>query len=341
MPKKKTQEQCIADFRRVHGDEYDYSKVVYKGKDTPVNIICRIHGIFPQTPHNHIQGAGCPYCGYEKTRMKNTMQNKEFEEKANKVHNWHYIYNRTDLFHRDEDGKVIITCPIHGDFKMTPHCHLQGYGCKECGKEIKRRKQSMSTDVFIPKASEIHKNKYKYNKTKLENRKDKKSKIIVTCPIHGDFEITAHEHLMGRGCPHCNASKLEQEIKGFLIENKIIFEYQKHFEWLGLKSLDFYLPKYNIAIECQGIQHFEVVDFSGHNAERAINEYKQTQIRDNTKLDLCTNHGIRILYYANYDYDFPYEVFTDKNKLINEIKRWQEPSITTDTADSEITEISE
>ena len=32
------------------------------------------------------------------------------------------------------DTKVIIGCPIHGDFEQTPTCHLQGQGCPECGK---------------------------------------------------------------------------------------------------------------------------------------------------------------------------------------------------------------
>ena len=45
----------------------------------------------------------------------------------------------------------------------------------------------------------------------------------------------------------------------FLKENNIEFETQKRFKWLGGKSLDFYLPKYNIAIECQGLQHFRPV----------------------------------------------------------------------------------
>ena len=38
----------------------------------------------------------------------------------------------------------------------------------------------------------------------------------------------------------------------FLNKKHIIFEKQKRFNWLGRQSLDFYLPKYNIGIECQG-----------------------------------------------------------------------------------------
>lgn len=319
MPKKKTTEQCIADFKKVHGEKYDYSKVVYQGKDINVDIICKWHGIFPQTPHNHIQGRGCPICGYEKIRKKNRMTNEEFEKKANKIHNGKYSYDKTDLENRDEKGRVVVTCKIHGDFLITQHSHLQGYGCQECGKEVKRKKNGMKTETFIEKANKIHSGKYKYDKTDLENRKDKQNKIIVTCTNHGDFLLTAHEHLSGRGCPYCKSSKIEQEIRWLLLEKNIEFEEQKRFQWLQQQTLDFYLPKYNLGIECQGIQHFKVIDFSGHNSERALKEFDKTKKRDNKKLELCNENDIKLLYYANYEYDFPYEVITDKNKLLEEI----------------------
>ena len=58
------------------------------------------------------------------------------------------------------------------------------------------------------------------------------------------------------GCPFCKESHLEKERCNILNKNNIIFERQKRFDWFGLQSLDFFLPKYNIANECQGRQHF-------------------------------------------------------------------------------------
>ena len=50
----------------VHGEgTYDYSKVNYINNQTEVIIICPIHGDFPQTPANHLQGEGCPSCRNE------------------------------------------------------------------------------------------------------------------------------------------------------------------------------------------------------------------------------------------------------------------------------------
>lgn len=54
--KKKTQEQCIADFKKIYSDKYDYSKVQYVTNDIKVKIICPIHGEFWKTPSHHISG---------------------------------------------------------------------------------------------------------------------------------------------------------------------------------------------------------------------------------------------------------------------------------------------
>ena len=56
-------------------------------------------------------------------------------------------------------------------------------------------------------------------------------------------------------CPCCRQSSLEAEISSFLKSNNIDFTPQKHFSWLGLQTLDFYLPKYNIAIELNDRSH--------------------------------------------------------------------------------------
>ena len=67
---QKTREQFIKDTRLNHGDVYDYSKVEYISNKTRVNICCRKHGHFLQTPDAHLNDKnGCPKCinaGYSK-----------------------------------------------------------------------------------------------------------------------------------------------------------------------------------------------------------------------------------------------------------------------------------
>ena len=59
-----TREEFIAKAVAIHGNKYDYSKVVYVNAITPVEIICKTHNkSFWQTPHTHITGKGdCPDC---------------------------------------------------------------------------------------------------------------------------------------------------------------------------------------------------------------------------------------------------------------------------------------
>lgn len=55
--------KLITQFRAVHGDRYDYSKVVYKGNKVKVTITCPIHGDFEQSPLAHkVKANGCPGC---------------------------------------------------------------------------------------------------------------------------------------------------------------------------------------------------------------------------------------------------------------------------------------
>ena len=112
---------------------------------------------------------------------------------------------------------------------------------------------------------------------------------------------------------------MEQEIENMLMENKIEYIKQYRVDWLNNKSLDFYLPTYNTAIECQGKQHFESVEYFG-----GIDEFEKRKLRDKIKFQECIDNNVRLLYYADYDYDFPYEVITDKNKLLLKITNGKE-----------------
>lgn len=111
---------------------------------------------------------------------------------------------------------------------------------------------------------------------------------------------------------------MEVEITKFLKENNIEFIPEcgaSKFKWIGKLKYDFYLPKYNIAIECQGKQHFiPVKQFGGEE------EFIKRKNQDSEKLRLSKENGIKILYYANYKYNFPYYVILDKNTLLEKIK---------------------
>ena len=62
MSRRLSQDRMLGMFKDVHGITYDYSKVVYTTSKVKVDIICKIHGVFTQTPSNHKRGVGCPKC---------------------------------------------------------------------------------------------------------------------------------------------------------------------------------------------------------------------------------------------------------------------------------------
>lgn len=112
----------------LHGNKYDYSKVVYKKASEKVVIICREHNYeFEQTPNSHLGGSGCPICGgvYR-------MPKEEFIEKAKQVHGDKYDYSKVNF--KNLTTKVTIICPEHGEFEQTPHDHLNGKGCSICNR---------------------------------------------------------------------------------------------------------------------------------------------------------------------------------------------------------------
>ena len=76
-----------------------------------------------------------------------------------------------------------------------------------------------------------------------------------------------------------------------------------------------------MAIECQGKQHFEPVDFAGKGEKWAFNEFIKTRERDNKKEKLCEKNNTKILYYSDLCIiDYPYKIFENKTELLKEIK---------------------
>ena len=131
MGKKLTEEEVISRFRDVHGDKYDYSKVVYVDMNSKVTIICPEHGEFEQTPAKHInRKQGCPKCKGAKLRDHFSSTTEEFIKKAVSKHGDRYNYSKVEYV--NSRTKVCIMCKKHGEFYVTPDNHLKGRGCPRC-----------------------------------------------------------------------------------------------------------------------------------------------------------------------------------------------------------------
>ena len=110
--------------------------------------------------------------------------------------------------------------------------------------------------------------------------------------------------------------------------NNIEFIQQFRAEWLGRKSLDFYLPEYKLGIECQGEQHFRTVPFHGIKDEKVLEEnLEKLQKRDRKKREQCLAKGIQILYFCtNGETTDEYELIRTSEELLSKILEYGKDS---------------
>lgn len=123
---RKTTSQFVKEAQKVHGDKYDYSEVEYVNTHTPIRIKCKqCSVVFLQSPANHLVGRGCPRCSKKQTHKR--VNQEMFIARARAVHGDKYDYSKTD--YQDMRSKVLIVCPVHGEFWQRAQSHLLGNGC--------------------------------------------------------------------------------------------------------------------------------------------------------------------------------------------------------------------
>lgn len=286
----------IIKANEIHKNKYDYSKVLYINIDSKVIITCKKHGDFSQRPMSHLQGKGCPGCA---GNAKHSIDS--FIEKANGIHKNKFNYEKSDF--KNVKTKIIITCPVHGDFEQIPSEHLSGYGCKKCGNNTKYSKEE-----YISKAKEIHGNKYGYQYLIYENSKEK---IKIECPFHGLFEQRPNNHLNGQGCPKCNLPKGEQRIINHLENLKLSYFTQFAFkDCVHIKPLpfDFVVIKDSVKylIEFHGEQHYESINYGKNKTDL---DYQKRM--DKIKMEYAENNNIPFL-------EIPYNKIASVEELVNE-----------------------
>jgi len=275
----------------------------YKNNKSRLELVCNECGYkWDMTYQNFMSGKGCPSCA---GILQPTTE--EWIERAKQIHGEKYDYSKS--VYVNLKTPICIICPEHGEFFQLPYVHISGSGCPKCVGKNK------TTQDFIVDAIKVHGNRYDYSKT---DYKKSRENVCIICPEHGEFWQLPQNHLKGQGCPFCSGSNMEKNIKSFLDDNNILYEKEKTFKWLKFKSsmrLDFYLQDYNVAIECQGGQHFfPVTIFEGEEG------FKKTIIRDKKKRELCEKHGIKIFYYSNCGIEYPYKVYEDLNEMLKDIK---------------------
>lgn len=112
------------------------------------------------------------------------------------VHCGYFSYGNAE--YKGANELITPTCPIHGDFEVKANNHLNGANCKKCQIEgitheirklpkINASTKKLDTETFKKKYHEKFGSKLDLSKIKYVNAK---TKVIATCPIHGDFLIS-------------------------------------------------------------------------------------------------------------------------------------------------------
>ena len=270
----------------------------YIGSEIKIKFRClKCKHEWDSKPSNILSGKGCPNCSRKKT-------NEFFLEELKNINN---DIIATESYIKD-DVKMKFKCKkCQYEWYQTPNNILnRKCGCPICAIKKINDSNTLSHSEFLSK-------KYLFNKDVeitgiyIKN----KFKLEVKCLTCGyEWKLLPSNILKGQGCPKCMESHLEQSIYSFLDLKKIIYERQKKFDWLGRQSLDFYLPDYNIAIECQGEQHFKPVKHFG-----GYNRYIDTINRDLKKKILCNDNNINIIYV----YDNKFNKNINDNQIISEV----------------------
>lgn len=279
-----TRDEIIRRFNDVHKGRYIYDNVEYQSMNKEVEIICPKHGIFKQVPQNHLKGQGCPLCAKEKRNKKEREKGlQKLIDEGSKRFNNKFIYDEVKYINNKTN--VTIICPIHGRIQMTPYEHLHSeFGCKQCAlDDIGRKRVNRYKITFLNKANDLHNNKYKYC---LDDYNGVDCKMKITCPIHGMFIQTIHDHLQGCGCPKCSVklSKAEDEIAEAIknFGNTDLIRRDRNI--LRPKELDIYIPSKKIAIEYDGL-----IWHSEKFKDKAFNYHLD-------KTEKCAEKGVRLIH---------------------------------------------
>lgn len=194
--RRKSKDIVIQEAITKHGNKYTYIDVYTQDWKTYVVFHCNKHNkTTTQVASDHIRGTGCQACGYESEHIGGRLQPEDILSRLNEIHNNYYKFGSLDNYKTNKD-KIEVICPEHGLFKSTVAGLLRGEGCTKCG-----GKSYCTVDEFIQLCINKYDNKYSYDKVSYVNNV---TPVIITCPIHGDFEVKpryflAHEN----SCKDC------------------------------------------------------------------------------------------------------------------------------------------
>lgn len=202
---------------------------------------------------------------------------------------------------QDSNTYVKYNCPRHGEHSAKIYAIISGHGCVECQYEenaIKSRHPANYIENVFNDYGTTLVNKEEYLNYNAKN-------LRVICPECGKEFLTSFGAFIkhhGQCCPECSMSESrgEREIRHVLEDSHINFEQEYSFADCRDKNplpFDFFLPDYNILIEYQGAQHYDIIERFG-----GINGFILRQKHDQIKLKYCLSNNITLIIIPYWDF---------------------------------------
>lgn len=248
----------------------------YMSAKDKIKCKCKICGdIWESTTSSLLSGHSCPKCGSvtEEDKLKRVLNNfqnklidKGLDEKIEILNIGDYKNNHTILH---------CKCKICGHLWTTPAYNLFAQRYTQCPNY--RKHNNYKHPTYKDLAGMIF-GKLMVIKRAIPSTKTKHIYWLCQCEC-GNQTIVRSQHLKEGKIQSCGCinSKMEYNVICFLNKNHIKFELHKTFEDLlgignGRLSYDFYLPQYNLLIECQGKQHYQQIEYFGGEEQFAIQQ---------------------------------------------------------------------
>lgn len=212
------------------------------------------------------------------------MNTKDFVKKACDVHGDKYIYNK--VIYVRTASKVIITCPMHGDFEITPNSHLRGGGCPSCAKIQIAKSLSLTQEE-----AERHINQYLKGSNTVLNKPFvydtmRRTKVELHCLTHDviwtvNFHNTYSDSFAG--CHRCRAIYSKERC------TKAALKYKTRAEF-GRNSKGEYFAAMRNGWLDEICSHMEVV---GNRLKRCVYAYEFRNIDDNNYVYVGLTQNMR------------------------------------------------
>lgn len=296
--KRKTTKQFKQEVYDLVGDEYT---VLGEYKNSKTKVLMKHNKCNTEwkvVPNNFLRGTRCPNC--EPNHHEKKTYNQVLKEIKEQVGNHYTLLSNTYV---NADSKLTFRHNDCGNvFKMSAYLFLiVGQRCPACRYKRSGRAHNLKSKLeFEDRVKKEGGGEYQVLDSYVDSYTQVRMKHI---PCGKIYSVAPYKFFSGRRCPYCISSNGESIIYQILV-NDFNLEPEKDFYHgyvlpNGL-HLDFWLPKFNTAIEYDGRQHFMAIDYFGGEES-----FKKQQDRDRKKDLYCVNEGINLIRipYTDYKYD--------------------------------------